>query len=1347
MKLNYIALTAAIVLLAGGATAYQAGVGTAPKTAPAKETATVTLVNPSFESTAGIGDAVSEGNEGLRGYAVNSIEGWTLNDTKVSDLKQLYVTKDCASDNGFGTITGIPDGTYALYLRRGWNTGTTTLTQEIADLPSGKYTLTFDWRSGYANNAASSLTVIADGTESPSKTFKQGSTNFFTTEPWQEFKLDFNHSLAGPANITLSIDWQSGGSCAMFDNFTLTRTGDAGNPDEPEVIDSPTEGKITHEFVAEPQMKDNILQMLADFTPYMRDNWQSIGDNNSAGSPLGVFKGENTMGNNEQGVRHNADFSMICAFLVKYAQGKVTLPDGITWDNLKDWGARSLNYAYSTHKANKLYACKNNSYWGSTGKNDNQWESSLWAMSVAYSAFFQWNTLTDAQKSAIEKMLEAECNYELERSIPTGYAGDTKAEENGWEVDVLAVALGLFPDNAKAQQWFDRMREFAINSYSHPDDATDSTVIDPDYNDKTVADLYKGQNLYEDWTLQNHNLFHTSYQNVVMQELGEAALGLKLFQKELKGTEKWKSNALMHNNQKVMDNVLNRLALADGELAMPNGNDWSLFLFDQITSYSTMACFLQDPVALFLENMAYKYIQARQKTTEDGSWLLRADVGSRRMGVEAHRVMMTWLMHEVMPTKDVTPATWQQIMDNYGQTYIFPSQNVVRTSSPSRFVCFSWSSGLKNYSGYIASQNPDNNKIIVPFRSGNNGNFLGWYEVSGKNADATPVVSGIYETGKNHFVMNGELNTNGGTLNNRFVIYATPGNAVIYLDYVTANSDATISKEKGGLMAISTDPFMKEKRTLYYEGNDKGNISTGKTFVNMPSEWVNIDGQLGFTAPGNKGMGFGEQSNNNSILTSKLYTLYSDQSRQVKGGQVVDRRNVNYYTNVDAAVTKDMRGKTVLLTDKLPQGWNGVITPDPDGVYYLLVSNFMSMVPAQLSGISINGMAPVFSVNTKITDNASSATVVEQLNNSLANALRIFVKGTKLTAVQDTEDSSVAYITNDANAAASPQVTIIGDGTPVSGIVNIPAGETAKVYIQNGAIKFEAAPFPVPEVEDLTEGYTDITATHLSNPNFEQDETYSTSGSETLGSTLYSDCYLNTVEPVDSKFANILPVKDWTNAKALDGDSPYCRMYSMPYSVSKYCVSKVGNYAAKCAPVIGNDQIGSRCLTVLCSWSKGDNRIFKDIDLEPGQYRVLIDMKLECPNMGSNDGRVIKCGNNVNTSLTGVKIGDTTDYRYVAETDQWETLAYDFTLTEARPVQISLGFNINNSVGAANNTLLYLDNVRVLKKDGTGIEATVSNAESTAVYTLDGILVRRAGDTTPLPAGTYVTKGHTFMVR
>ena len=72
-----------------------------------------------------------------------------------------------------------------------------------------------------------------------------------------------------------------------------------------------------------------------------------------------------------------------------------------------------------------------------------------------------------------------------------------------------------------------------------------------------------------------------------------------------------------------------------------------MFLYDQITSYTTAACFLRDPNALMLENLAYKHIKARQSTTQDGSWLLNSDIGPRRMGVEGHRVMMTYLMHEL----------------------------------------------------------------------------------------------------------------------------------------------------------------------------------------------------------------------------------------------------------------------------------------------------------------------------------------------------------------------------------------------------------------------------------------------------------------------------------------------------------------------------------------------------------------------------------------------------------------------------------------------------------------------------------------------------------------------------
>lgn len=694
--------------------------------------------------------------------------------------------------------------------------------------------------------------------------------------------------------------------------FTCTASANTAD-----TFTSPTEGIITADFVDEATMKADLLQMLADFSLYMTNDFQECMEPNSKNERCGAFKGENTMANDERGVRPNADLSMICAFLVKYGKpAGITLPAGVTWNRIEDMARKSLVFAYSTHKANKLKVCKGGNYWGSTSATDAVWESSLWAMSVAYSAFFQWDKLSETQKGYIYAMLKAECNYELERSIPTGYKGDTKAEENGWEADVLAATLGLFPDDELAPKWFERMREFAVNSYSHPSDAHNNTIADPWYDNKTIAQLYKGQNLYDDYSLQNHNLFHTSYQNVVMQELGEAALAMKMFQQQLHGKEKWHTSTLMHNNQQVQDSILNWLALPDGELAMPNGNDWSLFLYDQITSYTTQACFQKDPNALMLENMAYKYIKARQKTTKDGSWLLRADVGARRMGVEAHRVMMTFLMHDMLSTASITPTRWTDFNAKHSEARMIPCQDIVRASNEHRFTCFSWSEGLKSYTGYFTPNSPDKNKIIVPFRANNTGNFLGWYDVKGRRTNARPGREAKYQFYGNSFIMTGELITNDGALSNQFVIFSTPFNAIVYMDYVTALDSCTITAEKSGLLAISTDELTSLTRTLYYS-NDGTNIESittdGSEMKTFTSQWTNIDNNIGVVSLSllpDRQMAFGERANNNSIMTSKFYSCYNAKEPvSVTPGQLVNAHAYVFYSNIDAEQTQKNANK------------------------------------------------------------------------------------------------------------------------------------------------------------------------------------------------------------------------------------------------------------------------------------------------------------------------------------------------------------------------------------------------------------------------------------------------------
>ena len=323
---------------------------------------------------------------------------------------------------------------------------------------------------------------------------------------------------------------------------------------------------------------------------------------------------------------------------------------------------------------------------------------------------------------------------------------------------------------------------------------------------------------------------------------------------------------------------------------MPNGNDWSLFLYDQLTSYTTAACYLRHADALMLENLAYKHIAVRQQTTDDGSWLLHPDVGARRMGVQAHRVMMTWLMHHLASTDSLRPSSWKQYRENHSKAHWFASQKVVRAYTDKRFSCFSWSEGLRSYTGYLTSDSPDKNKIIVPYRAYGSGNLLGWYHVEGCRSDVRPQGEPRVTLDGNSWLLEGSLLTNEGALTKQFFIYSTPGDAVVVGEKVIANRDALIRADRGGLLAISVDPFICHER----------NILTAP-------HWANVDDHVGIIAFAEKGNTLpvlADTTLDNSIRTAKIYSFYSNAPRSVKAGEVVDERVAVYYSQLSAAKTK-----------------------------------------------------------------------------------------------------------------------------------------------------------------------------------------------------------------------------------------------------------------------------------------------------------------------------------------------------------------------------------------------------------------------------------------------------------
>ena len=418
-------------------------------------------------------------------------------------------------------------------------------------------------------------------------------------------------------------------------------------------------------------------------------------------------------------------------------------------------------------------------------------------------------------------------------------------------------------------------------------------------------------------------------------------------------------------------------------------------------------------------------------------------------------------MHLVKPTKDIVPTRWDAFRARHSMAMLFSDQNLARAYTKERFTTFSWSEGLKSYTGYFTSDKVDKNKIVVPYRKHNTGNILGWYEVKDKKTNARPAMKGEFDFNGDAYIMNGELITNDSALSNRFSLYSTPRNAFIYLDYVKANDSCQITKEKGGLLAISTDEFTKKKRTLYYherESRNEGNIRTiqtdGKDMVALNSDWVNIDNEIGVIGLNGKRIAFGDKSTENSIITTKLYPMYGDNIRTVSKDEVVDKRNLVYYANVSANDMCKISQRLCSLKQQLPEGWNGVIVPDSLGAY-LFISNFDGKTtedaieniqyPLTKEG---EMWAPVFNVETNISDSHSTATFSIEHNHSFGQPINFFIKGDNVIASSASE--SMAYVKARKNTTITMAVCVDNMERLVIKKIKLKAGKTVVVNVKDG---------------------------------------------------------------------------------------------------------------------------------------------------------------------------------------------------------------------------------------------------------------------------------------------------------
>ncbi len=207
----------------------------------------------------------------------------------------------------------------------------------------------------------------------------------------------------------------------------------------------------------------------------------------------------------EESIRRPANAAQAAAIMATTTDwGRV---NGISRTQLVDFARWHVRSIACQHGANSPGG------WG------NSFQSALWASVTGQAAWMLWGELTPGERALVASMVAAEADavvkrgplYFRDRAGKESTPGDSRADENSWNLLAPALALSMMPDDARAPQWRASLASIAIAAFARPADLRSSAVV----NGVTLGKSLPGTNANEDGTVTNHGIVNPDYtQNV-----------------------------------------------------------------------------------------------------------------------------------------------------------------------------------------------------------------------------------------------------------------------------------------------------------------------------------------------------------------------------------------------------------------------------------------------------------------------------------------------------------------------------------------------------------------------------------------------------------------------------------------------------------------------------------------------------------------------------------------------------------------------------------------------------------------------------------------------------------------
>jgi hypothetical protein len=655
-------------------------------------------------------------------------------------------------------------------------------------------------------------------------------------------------------------------------------------------------GELYHlQGLSEQEVMQTYTALLVDACRHSDQFWKSSPVSSNAG-----YWGDGVSSGN-QGIRAIAEMVLTCATLLKYS-------DALTPAETKgclEKATGALRYVTATHLTGTK-ACSDGKHWGGN------WQSALWTGTFGFGAWLLWDKLDAGLREELERVIAWEADRFLESKPPSGLWGDTKAEENGWNLICIAIAANLFPGHPHAASWENKALEYMMNTLSTPQDLQDKTVV----AGRPVCDWVVGANLQPDFTLENHNFFHPSYVACSSYFLTQTAMYYAYARRTI-------PPAATHHLSDTW-RMLQTIILPSAESAFPQGMDWELHGLSFINLFASLGTYQHDPVAGRMEKICLQYMRAWQTMCQGDLAVPGSRLGFTRHAICAEQAAYGYLAHKIFGLAQKEGGPERVVVRG---VFDYPFVDFIMQRTEDKFFSFSWKNKFMGM--LIPLGKGDQN----PFFSAPNANgFTGSMELTPAGDGRTKVLEHERRQLPNGFETAGTLLTHGGRLKQTIKVTSLGEKTVIYEDRIVAMTNITVARERGVPLGIENDPISGGRRTVYYgAGQEVFDWNTPRTPMPLSGIWANVDGRLGIIAVAGSGLVYSQATGYDphmAVCPDILYGSYCEKPRSYKEGELVAQRIILLFTEVTPAQTATLsqsfkienRQAGRVLRLELPQG-------------------------------------------------------------------------------------------------------------------------------------------------------------------------------------------------------------------------------------------------------------------------------------------------------------------------------------------------------------------------------------------------------------------------------------------